>query len=92
MEFQRGRVIGLGEEGLSYRAIAARVQRNSPTVMRVWKQWTDVHRTSQKTSARDVQHLLCMTVNDRTTSSRQLGAHWLTATDELMSISRTYIS
>ncbi|GFS94062.1 transposable element Tc3 transposase [Trichonephila clavipes] len=52
------------------------------TVMRVWQQWTDVHRTTRKTgserrkvtSARDDQHQLRMTVNARTASSRQLAA------------------
>ncbi|GFU97256.1 hypothetical protein TNCV_162721, partial [Trichonephila clavipes] len=28
------------EGGFSYRTIRSRVQRNSSTVMRVWKQWT----------------------------------------------------
>ncbi|GFT31539.1 uncharacterized protein TNCV_609321 [Trichonephila clavipes] len=46
----------------------------------LWKQWIDEHRTTRKTgsgrrkvtSGRDDQHLLCMAVNDRTASSRQL--------------------
>ncbi|GFW39538.1 hypothetical protein TNCV_3908471 [Trichonephila clavipes] len=37
------------KEGFSYRSIGARVQRNSSTVLRVWKQWTDQHRTTRKT-------------------------------------------
>ncbi|GFT07891.1 transposable element Tcb1 transposase [Trichonephila clavipes] len=37
-EFERGRIIGLREGGFSYHAIGARVQRNSSTVKRVWKQ------------------------------------------------------
>ncbi|GFX08766.1 hypothetical protein TNCV_4227861 [Trichonephila clavipes] len=41
MEFERERIIGLREGGFSYRATRARVKRNSSTVMRVWKQWTD---------------------------------------------------
>ncbi|GFX74233.1 transposable element Tc1 transposase [Trichonephila clavipes] len=36
--FERGRIVGLREAGLSYRAVAARVQRNSSTIMRVSKQ------------------------------------------------------
>ncbi|GFX79006.1 retrotransposable element Tf2 protein type 1 [Trichonephila clavipes] len=75
--------------------ICARVQRNSSTVMRVWKQWTDEHRTNRKTgsgqrkvtSACNDRHLLHMAVNDRTTSSRQLAARWSTATGILMSAS-----
>ncbi|GFV27479.1 transposable element Tcb2 transposase [Trichonephila clavipes] len=71
------------------------MQRNSFTVMRVWKQWTDEHRTTRKTgsgrwkvtSARDDRHLLRMTGNDRAASSRQLKARWFTATGVLMSAS-----
>ncbi|GFV30928.1 transposable element Tc1 transposase [Trichonephila clavipes] len=46
--FERGRIVGLREDGLSYRAAAARVQRNSSTIMRVSKQWTDEGRTARK--------------------------------------------
>ncbi|GFV92305.1 transposable element Tc1 transposase [Trichonephila clavipes] len=70
-EFERRRMIGLQEGGFSYRAIRARVQLNSSIVMRVWKQWTDEHRTTRKTD----------------TSSRQLAARWSTATGVLMSTS-----
>ncbi|GFT95989.1 transposable element Tcb2 transposase [Trichonephila clavipes] len=60
----------------------ARVQRDSSTVMRVWRWWTDEYRTTRKTgsgrrkvtSVRDDRHLLRMTVNDRTASSRELAA------------------
>ncbi|GFX90295.1 uncharacterized protein TNCV_3848701 [Trichonephila clavipes] len=51
MEFERERIIGLQEDGFSYRAIGVRVQRNSSIVMRVWKQWTDEHRTTRKTGS-----------------------------------------
>ncbi|KFM68742.1 Transposable element Tc1 transposase, partial [Stegodyphus mimosarum] len=87
-EFERGRIIGLREAGLSYRAVSSRVQRNSSTVMRVWKQWTDECRTTRKsgsgprnvTSARDDRHLVRMARTDRTASSRQLAALWSIAT------------
>ncbi|GFS48402.1 transposable element Tcb2 transposase [Trichonephila clavipes] len=39
------------------------------------------------TSARDDRHLFRMALNDRTASSRQLAAHWSTATGVLMSAS-----
>ncbi|GFW12050.1 transposable element Tcb2 transposase [Trichonephila clavipes] len=63
--------------------------------MRVWKQWTDEHRTSRKTgsgrrkvtSARDDRHMLSMEVNDRKACSRQLAARLSTATGVLMSAS-----
>nr|XP_042907697.1 uncharacterized protein LOC122271223 [Parasteatoda tepidariorum] len=83
-EFERGRIIDLGEAGLSYRVVAARVQRNSSKVMRVWKQWTDECRTTRKsgsgprnvTSAHDDRHLIRMALTDRTAPSRQLTAQW----------------
>ncbi|GFW13020.1 transposable element Tc1 transposase [Trichonephila clavipes] len=87
-EFERGRIVGLREAGLSYRAVAARVQRNSSTIMRVSKQWTDEGRTARKsgsgprnvTSARDDRRLVRMAQTDHTASSRQLTAQWSTAT------------
>ncbi|GFW34402.1 transposable element Tc1 transposase [Trichonephila clavipes] len=87
-EFKRGRIFGLREARLSYRAVAARVQRNSSTIMRVSKQWTDEGRTDRKsrrglrnvTSARDDRRLMRMAQTDRTASSRQLAAQWSTAT------------
>ncbi|GFW04838.1 uncharacterized protein TNCV_4880731 [Trichonephila clavipes] len=47
-EFEWGKINSLREGGFSYPAIGARVQRNSSTVIRVWKQWTDDRRTSRK--------------------------------------------
>ncbi|GFS96691.1 uncharacterized protein TNCV_4754041 [Trichonephila clavipes] len=93
-EFERERIIGL-REGFSYRAIRASEQRNSFTVIRAWKQWTEEHRTTRKTgsgrrkatSACDDRRLLRMAVNDRTASSRQLAARWSTATGVLMAAS-----
>ncbi|GFW23277.1 transposable element Tc1 transposase [Trichonephila clavipes] len=94
-ELERGRIIGLRGGGFPYHAIRARVQRNSSTVMRVWKQWTDEHRTTQKTSsgrrkvtsASDDRHLLRKAVSGRTASSRQLAAGWSTTAGVLMSAS-----
>ena len=94
-QFERGRIIGLREGGLSYCAKTARDERNSSIVMRVWKQWTDEHRTTQKTSngkrkvtsARNNRHMLRRTVNCRTAPSRQLIARWSIATGVLISTS-----
>ncbi|GFT87114.1 transposable element Tc1 transposase [Trichonephila clavipes] len=56
--------------------------------MRVWKQWTDEHRTTLKSgsgrrkvaSARDDRHLHRKAVNNRRASSRQLGTRWIPLT------------
>ncbi|GFV71704.1 transposable element Tc1 transposase [Trichonephila clavipes] len=85
---QNVRIVGLREAGLSYRAVAARVQRNSSTIMRVSKQWTDEGRTARKsvsgsrnvTSAREDRRLVRMAQTDHTAFSRQLAAQWSTAT------------
>ncbi|XP_071039865.1 uncharacterized protein [Parasteatoda tepidariorum] len=87
-ESERGIIICLQEAGLSYRAVAARVQRNSSTVMRAWKQCTNECQTTRKsgsgprnvTSARDDRHLVRMALTDRTAPSRQLAAQWSIAT------------
>ncbi|GFV46179.1 transposable element Tc1 transposase [Trichonephila clavipes] len=87
-EFERDRIVGLREAGLSYRAVAARVQRNRIPIMRVSKQWTDEGRTARKsvsgprnvTSAREDRRLVRMAQTDRTAFSRQLAAQWSTAT------------
>ncbi|GFY35445.1 transposable element Tcb2 transposase [Trichonephila clavipes] len=68
------------------------MQRNSSIMMRVWKQWTNKHRTTRKTghgrrkmtSALDDRHLLRMAGNERRASSKQLAARWSTATGVLM--------
>ena len=93
-KFKSMRIICLQEGEFFYRLIAAHMQRNSSTVMQVWKQWTDEHRTTRNTdngrkkvtSAREDRHLHRMAVNDCTVSSRQLGARWSTTTGVLMSI------
>ncbi|GFV48581.1 transposable element Tcb2 transposase [Trichonephila clavipes] len=50
-EFERGRIVGFREAGLSYSAVATRVQCNSSTVMRVSKQWMDEGRTARKSGS-----------------------------------------
>lgn len=91
--FERGRMVGLREAGLSYRAIAVRTGHAATTVMRVWKQWTDEGRTQRRagsgprnrTTARDDRHLVRMAITDRTASSTVLARHWNTATGRNMS-------
>nr|XP_042894794.1 uncharacterized protein LOC122268735 [Parasteatoda tepidariorum] len=87
-EFERGRIFSLREAGLSHCAVAARVQRNSSTVMRVWKQWTDECQTTRKsgsgprnvTSACDDRHLVRKALTGHTAPSRQLAAQLSIAT------------
>ncbi|GFT45036.1 uncharacterized protein TNCV_3790311 [Trichonephila clavipes] len=48
-EFEWTKIIGFLEGGHSNHGIGARMQRNSSTVMQVFKQWTDEPRTTRKT-------------------------------------------
>ncbi|GFT05618.1 uncharacterized protein TNCV_1044821 [Trichonephila clavipes] len=92
MEFDRGIIIDLREGGFSYYVIGSRVQRNSFTVMPVWKQWTDEHRTTRKTgngrrkvtSAHNDRYLLRIVENGRIAYSRQLTARYSIATGVIM--------
>ncbi|GFV24387.1 hypothetical protein TNCV_2721591 [Trichonephila clavipes] len=80
---------------LKYGPIYWEALTTNSTVMRVWKQWTDEHQKPRKTGSRrrnaestlNDRHLLRMTVNNRTASSRQLAARLSTATSVLMSAS-----
>src|SRR5882724_6405271 len=38
-EFERGRIIGMCEAGMTSRAVAERVGRDHTTVLRLWQQW-----------------------------------------------------
>ena len=86
--FERGRIVGFREAGLSYRDIATRIGYAATTVMRLWNQWREEARTQRRagtgphnvTTARDDRHLVLMAVTDRTASSTVLSRHWSTAT------------
>ena len=85
---ERGRMLGLREEGLSYRDIASRTGHAAMTVMREWDQWREVGRTQRRAgtgprnvnTVRDDRHLVRMAVTDRTASSTVLSRRWSTAT------------
>ncbi|GFU49183.1 hypothetical protein TNCV_2674791 [Trichonephila clavipes] len=47
-ELERGRLIDLREGGLSYRAIASHMQRNSSAVISIWTQCIDDSQTARK--------------------------------------------
>ena len=86
--FERGRMVGLREAGLTYRDIAARTGHASTTVMRVWNQWREKSLTQVRagtgsrnvTTARDDRHIVRMVATDREASSTGLSRRWSTAT------------
>ncbi|KAJ8894368.1 hypothetical protein PR048_007019 [Dryococelus australis] len=81
-EFERDRMIGLQEMGLSYRDISTRTHAAKTN------QWIEVIRTQRQpgtgprnvTTARDDRHLVRMAVTDLTASSTVLARHWSSAT------------
>ena len=93
--FERGRIVGPREAGLSYRDIAARTGHTAMTVMRVWNQWRGEGRTRRRagtgprnvTTARDDRHLVRMAVTDHTASSTVLSVRWNTAAGLDLSVS-----
>ena len=86
--FERGKMFGLREAGLSYRDIEARTGHAATSVRHVWNQWREEGRTQRRagtgprnvTTARDDCHLVRMAVMDRTASSIVLSRRWSTAT------------
>ena len=86
--FERGRMVGLREAGLSNHDIAARTGHAATTVMRVWNQWREEGRTQRRsgtgprsvTTAWDGNHLVRMAVTDHTASYTVLSRRWSTAT------------
>ena len=81
-EFERGRVIGLREGGLSFRAIAERLGRNVSTVHACWRQWSREGTMSRRpgsgatraTTARDDRRIRRMAVANRTASAAEITA------------------
>ena len=94
--FERGKMVGLREAGLSYSDIAARTGHATTTVMRVWSHWRENGRTHRRagtgprnvTTARDDRHLVSMAVTDRTASSTVMSRHWSIATGLGLSASK----
>ena len=81
--FERGRMVGLREAGLSYRDIAAHTGHAAMTVMPVWNHWREedrMQRPHNVTTARHDRHLVRMAMIDHTASSTMLNRCWNTAT------------
>ena len=86
--FERGRMVGLQEAGVSYCDIAACTGHAAMTVMRVWNQWREEGHTHRRagtglhnvTTAWDDRHHVRIPMTDRTVSSTVLSQLWSTAT------------
>ncbi|KAJ8894335.1 hypothetical protein PR048_006960 [Dryococelus australis] len=75
-EFERGRMIGHRETGMSYHDTSARTGRAATTVMRVWNHDEKGTGPHNVTTARDDCHLVYMAVTNHTASSTVLVRHW----------------
>ena len=97
-DFERGRIIGMREAGLSIRDIAARVNRNVATVMRCWSRWSEegVHQRRpgsgrpRRTSDREERRLRLLAKRDRFSTTRSIAIDWMTGTGPRMSMSSVY--
>ncbi|CAH1994372.1 unnamed protein product [Acanthoscelides obtectus] len=83
-EFDRGRIVGLREAGLSFRAIAVRVQRSVDTVVRCCQAWFREGRTQRargtgrrrRTTDREDRRLRLLALRDRFSTTRSIANEW----------------
>lgn len=83
-EFDRGRIVGLREAGLSFREIATRTNRSLNTVVRCCQAWFQEGRTRRargtgrrsRTTDREDRRLRILALRDRFTSTRAIADQW----------------
>ncbi|KFM68472.1 hypothetical protein X975_07024, partial [Stegodyphus mimosarum] len=79
-EFDRGRIVGYRERGLSLREVDSRVGRNQTIVMRICDRWMQEGTTNRRvlkhppqcTTSRDDRNIVRMAVTDRSVTSRTI--------------------
>ena len=94
-ESERKEIMCFHEAEFANCAIAAHVQRNNSTAMRISKRWIDENQPTRKSGSErqkmismlDDSYLVRMTLLKSTTSSRKCAAHWCTASGALFSAS-----
>ncbi|RZC34962.1 HTH 38 domain containing protein, partial [Asbolus verrucosus] len=77
-EFDRGRIVGLREAGLSFRNIATRMNRSLSTVLGSKKPEHAEPKAQNLTPEREDHRLRLMTLRDRFTSTRAIADQWFT--------------
>lgn len=97
-DFERGRIIGMREAGLSLREIARRVNRNVSSVLRCWSKWSEEgvqHRRRgsgrpRRTTDREERRLRLLATRDRFSTTRSIANDWMRGTGLRMSMSTVY--
>lgn len=97
-EFQKGQIIGLKNEGISYRRIARLVGCDAATVMRWWRRWNEEANYRRRngsgrrraSTVREDQRLRVAAVRDRFTTTRAVGNEWVAAIGRPISTSTVY--
>ena len=97
-DFERGRIIGLREAGLSIRDVAARVGRSVATIALCWRRWTENGEERRRprsgrprgTTVREDSSLRLAALRDRFSSTREIGDRWRGLLNQQISIRSTY--
>jgi transposase len=97
-QFERGRIIGMREAGLSYRAIAHRVGRNVATVLRCCHAWFEEGRHQRvrgtgprrRTTDRQDRHLRFLALRNRFSTTREVANAWYRAVERPIAMSSIY--
>ncbi|GFX40437.1 transposable element Tcb1 transposase [Trichonephila clavipes] len=94
-EFDRRRIVGYRDCGLSFREIRSRVGRKQTTVMRICDRWMPQGTTNQRgrshppqcTTSREDRKIVRMAVTERSVTSRTIAQHIESVTHHSMSVS-----
>lgn len=97
-EFERGRIVGLREAGMSFREIGNRIGRNATTVMRCWAERSVHHRHTRRrgtgalirTSDREERLLRLSALRDRFSTTSAIGHQWRVAMGRQISMRSIY--
>ena len=97
-DFERGRIVGMKEAGLSLREIGRRIGRNPVTIMRCWQSWSQEGRQHRrrgsgrprKSNQRQDRLLRLMAVRDRFQTSASVWADWRRAVGPTLSLRSVY--
>lgn len=96
--FERGRIVGLREAGLSFRDIANRVGRSVATIALCWRRWRENNEERRRprpgrprrTTGREDRALRLAALRDRFSSTREIGDRWRDLLHQQISIRTVY--